>query len=470
MYCQIRNEFGGELLMKTNATARGIARGHMTKDNLSGFAGMMSSDARTLSLARIAMNLPVYLDMAGEEPDEQESPMEKLSVSYCGLLSRVNRELAEAMDPVRKKEAIELRKESTRIMSLFSAYTDRFTIYEYVMNRLEYRYTKAVLPDSYNDEDMTQEILQKLRSETDQTVRQSMLVSIIEQLPMRMTKKRFFQIIAEGMDAYKGSDREAVDGQLFMLRTAAMLDAPEEFRECFPGFYEVVEAFQSASLTALDQAQWQQLHGQLKAAMEELNSQMDRLLLLQELINDLCVLTLTDGCSLSEQQKSCRNMIDCILTPGTDEAALNSMMRALEGIQEQYSVSFQEKTPLVDELLEGSQKQLAEQGMLECFRRLDTLSRLLSSSRFAEIGEKAPGEPVSPDYVEEQTTALIGELESAFQSSSKLMNRAVMAKLVTMVPLFIRDFAQLEEYIHNSLSACSDTAEKLACIEIIRSL
>ena len=49
--------------MKTNSTIRGIAHGHMTKDNLTGFASMMTSDARTLSLARIAMNLPVYLDM-----------------------------------------------------------------------------------------------------------------------------------------------------------------------------------------------------------------------------------------------------------------------------------------------------------------------------------------------------------------------------------------------------------------------
>ena len=56
--------------MKTNSTIRGIAHGHMTKDNLTGFASMMTSDARTLSLARIAMNLPVYLDM-GEEPSDE---------------------------------------------------------------------------------------------------------------------------------------------------------------------------------------------------------------------------------------------------------------------------------------------------------------------------------------------------------------------------------------------------------------
>ena len=447
--------------MKTNSTIRGIAHGHMTKDNLTGFASMMTSDARTLSLARIAMNLPVYLDM-GEEPSDEYTRISKLSAAYCGLLGRVNKELVSGLDEKREEEALSLRKESTQIMELLSAYTDRFTVYEYVLNRLEYRFSGASLEVGYSDEDMTQEILQKLSSETDQTVRQSMLVSIIEQLPMRMTRKRFFQVLAEGMDAYKGSDKEAVDGQLFMLRTAAMLEEPAEFKQSFPEFYEVVETFKQAPLSAVSEAEWNKLHDMLADAMEELNSQMDRMLLLQELINDLCVVTMTDGCTWTEQHKTCSSIISFTLTPGTDEAALNAMLTALEGIQEQYSMNFQEKSTLVDELMQSSKEQLSEQGMLETFSKLE----VLSNSRFADIEQKQESETVEASYIEEQTAALISELETFLKSSSKPLARAVMAKLVTMVPLFIRDYNQLEEYIQNSLSSCSDVAEKLACIEI----
>ena len=413
--------------MKTNSTIRGIAHGHMTKDNLTGFASMMTSDARTLSLARIAMNLPVYLDM-GEEPSDEYTRISKLSAAYCGLLGRVNKELVSGLDEKREEEALSLRKESTQIMELLSG---------------------ASLEAGYSDEDMTQEILQKLSSETDQTVRQSMLVSIIEQLPMRMTRKRFFQVLAEGMDAYKGSDKEAVDGQLFMLRTAAMLEEPAEFKQSFPAFYEVVETFKQAPLSTVSEAEWNKLHDMLADAMEELNSQMDRMLLLQELINDLCVVTMTDGCTWTEQHKTCSSIISFTLTPGTDEAALNAMLT---------------------ELMQSSKEQLSEQGMIETFSKLEVLSKLLSSSRFADIEQKQESETVEASYIEEQTAALISELETFLKSSSKPLARAVMAKLVTMVPLFIRDYNQLEEYIKNSLSSCSDVAEKLACIEIIRSL
>lgn len=197
---------------------------------------------------------------------------------------------------------------------------------------------------------------------------------------------------------------------------------------------------------------------------------MDRMLLLQELINDLCVVTMTDGCTWTEQHKTCSSIISFTLTPGTDEAALNAMLTALEGIQEQYSMTFQEKSTLVDELMQSSKEQLSEQGMLETFSKLEVLSKLLSSSRFADIEQKQESETVEASYIEEQTAALISELETFLKSSSKPLARAVMAKLVTMVPLFIRDYNQLEEYIQNSLSSCSDVAEKLACIEIIRSL
>ena len=194
------------------------------------------------------------------------------------------------------------------------------------------------------------------------------------------------------------------------------------------------------------------------------------MLLLQELINDLCVVTMTDGCTWTEQHKTCSSIISFTLTPGTDEAALNAMLTALEGIQEQYSMTFQEKSTLVDELMQSSKEQLSEQGMIETFSKLEVLSKLLSSSRFADIEQKQESETVEASYIEEQTAALISEMETFLKSSSKPLARAVMAKLVTMVPLFIRDYNQLEEYIQNSLSSCSDVAEKLACIEIIRSL
>ena len=67
---------------------------------------------------------------------------------------------------------------------------------------------------------------------------------------------------------------------------------------------------------------------------------------MQELINDLCVVTMTDGCTWTEQHKTCSSIISFTLTPGTDEAALNAMLTALEGIQEQYSMNFQEKSTI----------------------------------------------------------------------------------------------------------------------------
>ena len=142
-----------------------------------------------------------------------------------------------------------------------------------------------------------------------------------------------------------------------------------------------METFKKAPLSAVSEAEWNELHDMLASAMEELNSQMDRMLLLQELINDLCVVTMTDGCAWTEQHKTCSSIISFTLTPGTDEAALNAMLTALEGIQEQYSMTFQEKSTLVDELMQSSKEQLSEQGMLETFFQAAALQILSKSKR-----------------------------------------------------------------------------------------
>ena len=446
-----------------------ITKGKNLSDNLVKYGKGLSSLYNGLAYIKMSMNYYTILNMIKDNEIDDELFLEMFQgVNEIIEISSIDS--AVASEDVLTDKISSLRNRLIAIMESITDYVDKFKIYEYVLNRLEYRFSGASLEAGYSDEDMTQEILQKLSSETDQTVRQSMLVSIIEQLPMRMTRKRFFQVLAEGMDAYKGSDKEAVDGQLFMLRTAAMLEEPAEFKQSFPAFYEVVETFKQAPLSTVSDAEWNKLHDMLADAMEELNSQMDRMLLLQELINDLCVVTMTDGCTWTEQHKTCSSIISFTLTPGTDEAALNAMLTALEGIQEQYSMTFQEKSTLVDELMQSSKEQLSEQGMLETFSKLEVLSKLLSSSRFADIEQKQESETVEASYIEEQTAALISELETFLKSSSKPLARAVMAKLVTMVPLFIRDYNQLEEYIQNSLSSCSDVAEKLACIEIIRSL
>ena len=76
-------------------------------------------------------------------------------------------------------------------MKLLTALSDRFTLCEYVMNRVEYRFREGNLPQGYGDEELKERLMAYLTSDSDRTAMQLKTVRVLEQLPMRMSKGRF---------------------------------------------------------------------------------------------------------------------------------------------------------------------------------------------------------------------------------------------------------------------------------------
>ena len=56
--------------------------------------------------------------------------------------------------------------------------------------------------------------------------------------------------------------------------------------------------------------------------------------------------------------------------------------------------------------------------------------------------------------------SLIGYLQS--------VKRAVMAAVLSMLPVFFNNTEEIQDYINSSLIQCSDEAEKKAVVEVVR--
>lgn len=475
--------------MRRKSEHRRGGRTAVTETFLNGFANRLEDSAAALSMARLMLNLPIYMDEYGTGPDgagdaDEAEGQAALTKRFFALL-RDGFGVGPAEEPDGAGELpcwdadrlhgaaeriLALREDNIRRMHVLNAYADRFTIYEYVLNRIEYRFVGGALPSGYSDEDMAQQILSSLSRISDQTAKQSMLAAVIEQLPVRMTKKRFFEILSNGINAYSGSDRETVDNLMFLLRTAAMLDAPETVGAGASEMDCMIREFNAADLVNIEAKTHAHLVEQLGRVMEELDGRMDRCLLLQELLNDLAVVSLLPQDAFGADSLSCAGVVSYLAAQErVDEALLAEKLAALEGIQEKAASSYSSLSASLPEYTEGCSEELAAWGLADRFSVLEQCTRLLSGSRFASL-QAAETRTVEPEYLEQVTEELLESLSASFASHSRLVNRAVMAKLVTMLPLFLRDFQQLEEYIRSSLSGCTDPAEKLGCIEIINEL
>ena len=74
------------------------------------------------------------------------------------------------------------------------------------------------------------------------------------------------------------------------------------------------------------------------------------------------------------------------------------------------------------------------------------------------------------EYEALNTEKLISEFDAFFGKHQRKINRAVMAFVIAQLPVFFNNISELQDYIYNSLTNCSDMAEKTACVEILQQI
>ena len=168
---------------------------------------------------RLALNYYMYYEVI-LEGDLLSSRLERLSKRYHGLLKDF---LEGSLKP---EELNGLRDETASAMEANTAYTDAFQAYEYVLNRLEGRFepqlmgNRNVQPD---EEEWTAEIMAYITDTDEAMVVNERIQSVVGQLPIRLTRNKFFAMVEEGMSVYKGGPASSLDDMLYILRSEAML-------------------------------------------------------------------------------------------------------------------------------------------------------------------------------------------------------------------------------------------------------
>ena len=101
------------------------------------------------------------------------------------------------------------------------------------------------------------------------------------------------------------------------------------------------------------------------------------------------------------------------------------------------------------------------------------MEKLFSNSLFVELNgqkEETMAETADEVYIAQVYGDLAGELKALLRQLPRNVGRAVMAKVLTFLPLFVTNRREVEAYIEESLASCSDQAEKTACVEILETM
>jgi hypothetical protein len=99
------------------------------------------------------------------------------------------------------------------------------------------------------------------------------------------------------------------------------------------------------------------------------------------------------------------------------------------------------------------------------------VAKLQSGSEFVQLhGDEDYSEIPDDSYADKACDELIEDMTKLFEGVSIQVRRAVMATVLSQLPVFFNNTEEIQSYINISLMQCSDDAEQKATVEILKVL
>lgn len=362
-------------------------------------------------------------------------------------------------------------------MDCLVTYTDRYMIYQYVMNCMRYRFEDYDYED-YDDEEFTKELMGFIFADQDQSNIRFKTMEVLKALPIRMTRNRFFEKVKDGYSVYNGSELDMLESFNYMVRGAAMLYTPENMEKNFPDLYEYDAHFAELDYEQLDQESFHKEHISLQECIDFLNVQIMGCQVFSEAVNQLYAFVLTHeyADAVSAIYQTCRSIAAYVrqrIIPGEvmelDEE-MTAYLEQLEGAQEEELEELAEADGYFQDILQTGFAAGAPEQTLSEMDMVDCLGKLLSTSHFADLAPETTSREVADEDINKLFGAFRMELEAKLKVMPKLMSRAVMAAVIGYLPMGFSDSEELCQHIYSSLNACTSLPEKMALVERLEEL
>lgn len=424
-----------------------------------------ASVAYGYSLTRLALNTYTFFeDLSADyaENGESRENREQLDDALMDMLTRLQEE------KLTVEEVDELRRSIQAQMEVIVAYTDSFRIYEYALNRAERRFITGLAAPLFTEEEFVSQLMGYLTSAGDAAVMNRRIQDIIAQLPVRFTRQKFYGMVREALSAYIGSDKRSLEDMMYLLKTSGMVGLSKEQRAYYPKLSELLSELENVSFKELTEPVWQKAQEQIRVAGEALFDISQHLQMAIEIVNDIYVICLSRADAMRDTSEEAHtwSIIKelCVLYRKKAHQipeAVEEKLYLLEGLQESYYEKYQ-RMDSAPEYRDGEDASAYKSRCVE---------KLLSTSAFAELSEVQEQEQtvVSRD-VDKAADDFAARLEPVFSACEKPVMRAIMATVLSNLPICFNSLDEIRDYVKNSLGSCTDRAERETCMELLQQL
>ena len=441
------------------------------EENLPKYAEYMSKHYYEHSLIQLAMNLYTFQERSQEyvsaDPYVEKAlyAIQKFTGMYV-LDKKYENRTAD------RKEIHEIRNQITAKMRILTSYTDALQIYEYILNRLEYSY--EIVDEDVDTEAYAKKVFQYLFQDNDKMVVNSRIQMVVAQLPVRITKSRFYEILQESLKIYTGAECSSVDDFANTIRACSGLERPEGFDTEYPVLHETLKALEELDYMNLPKEDWQYYTDKLQEMAGYIENIVTDYLMLEDIVNEVYAVMTACIYVKDETQEMgyATKILECVLEAMANETPIDEMAEdcffALEGTPETLSEKLMKGEGLLFDLWSQYQKELEAQNLMEEYADLNLVSKLLCNSVFIDLKpDELTPEIADSIYIEQVKKELVEEFARSFASQNKLINRARMAMVMGNVPVFFNSQQEISDYLNYALEHCNNNSELKAVIAIL---
>lgn len=464
-------------MKKENKTIlKDIMQNRDLENNIPAYGNLYINAAYEYSLIRFVLN---YYTMK-EVEDESGAGLDDV---LSETLDEIHTILFEALLSDEVKEDNEeiinridcLRNRMTDKMTLLTAYTDALQIYEYVLNRIEYGITGETF--EVDESELAAKVFQYLFQDSDKMVVNSKIQMVTGQLPIRMTKNRFFDYLTDTLNIYNGSDQSSVDGFVDMLKSTALLELPKGYGTEYPEIAQVIKLLENTDCKAIGLEDYKALMEQFSMTATYLTGLVSNYLLVMEIINNLYAVMLAKPFENNKESSvsACMNMLqglhDAFVSAGEIPDSVDDGFIVIEGCQEKLGEELMQYESVLKDVSDKQADTISWMMADQIFKNLNQISKLLSNSLFIDLKEQETVLGVADsDYITSKRDELVKLLSAFFETHPKEVNRAVMASLFSGMPVLFNSQQEIKDYIEYSLNHCNNSSELMACAKILEEM
>lgn len=242
----------------------------------------------------------------------------------------------------------------------------------------------------------------------------------------------------------------------------------------FTDMHDIYVTLDKADYKNIDSAEYTRLKGALDIATEKMSNAADIYVLLAQIVNDLYTIILSENNTVGDSTEvmTSKDIIKksrAVFEEEEDLDEIAALFEAFEGKQEHILETITAADFATQYATGNLKDELTKLAIDEMYADLEVIQKLQSGSDFVDITPKEYFDEIPDDsYADMTAERFIKELDELFASKEVSVRRAVMAAVLSMLPVFFNNTEEIQDYINSSLIQCSDEAEKKAVVEVIK--